>query len=48
MSSHTDEGFVECTGADPYKPALIAQCPSFESAGVQLEREHHDRATAGG
>ncbi len=38
ISSQTDEGIVECTGSDPYHPA-IAQCPSFESAGVQLERD---------
>jgi Glucodextranase, domain B/PASTA domain len=38
MSSRTVEGIVECTGSNPYKP-VIAQCPSFESAGVQLERD---------
>jgi hypothetical protein len=38
MSSQINEGIVECTGADPYKPTLIAQCPSFESSGVQLQR----------
>ena len=38
MSTSSDEGFAECTGADPYKPTLIVQCPTFESSGVQLER----------
>lgn len=38
MSSHSDEGWVQCAGPDPYQPTA-ENCSSFVSAGVQLERD---------
>lgn len=38
VSSQSDEGWVECTGLDPYRPASAVACPSYSPTGVQLQR----------
>lgn len=39
ITSSSRESFVECSGPDQWKPAAIADCPSFVDAGVTLERD---------
>jgi hypothetical protein len=39
LSSSSQESWVACSGADPYQPKSIANCPSFVDTGVKLERD---------